>query len=246
MAYDFRQAKKDIEDILNSKVEVEETKSIPDESTFTYENGVKTWVCSLFVDIVSSSKYFNREDISQNVISRIIRSFTEQIVTIINENEYAYEIGIRGDCVYAIFKAEYKKNIVRVFKTAYCINSFLIMFNKILANKKLPLLYAGIGIGTGHDLIVKAGKKKIVHDKIWIGEAVINASNLSKIANRNGYEPICMDETTYENIIEILKEENSEYSNWIEMASSSNYSGPFYQCNIVQTDFDNWIENGMK
>ena len=246
MAYDYIQAKKDIEDILNSKIEVAETERIPDESAFTYENGVKTWVGSVFVDIVSSTKLFNNKEFSQNVISRIIRSFVEQLVAIMNDNENVYEIGIRGDCVYGVFKAEYKQNIVSMFRTAYIINTFINLFNKLLSNKKYPSVYAGIGIGSGHDLIIKAGKKRIVHDKIWVGEAVINASNLSKIAYRNGYKPICMDQTTYENIIELLKEENSNYSSWITRASSPKYNGAFYECNIVQTDFDNWIENGMK
>lgn len=246
MSYDFENGKKEIEDILDSKIDVKDTPSIPEDNEISFGNGVRTWVSSIFVDIVSSSKFFARDDVSRNVKSRIIKSFVEQIVSIYHDNENVYEIGIRGDCVYAVFKAEYKKNILSVFKTAYCINTFLRMFNKILSIKKYPAINAGIGVGTGYDLIVKAGKKRIVNDKIWVGDSLVNASNLSKIANRYGYDPICLDKTTYSNIIEYLLKENENYSNWIRPATSLKFADSFYQCNIVQAFYDEWINNGMK
>lgn len=246
MSYDFENGKKEIEEVLDSKIDVKDTQSIPDDSALSFGNGVRTWVSSIFVDIVSSSKFFTMDDISRNVKSRIIKSFIEQVVSIFNDNENVYEIGIRGDCVYAVFQAEYQKNILSVFRTAYCINTFFRMFNEILSKRQYPNISAGIGIGTGYDLIVKAGKKRIVNDKIWIGESLVNASNLSKIANRHGYDPICLDKTTYINIIDSLKKENPDYNDWIRTASSSKYVGPFYQCNIIQLYFNKWIDNGMK
>ena len=53
MAYDYIRAKKDIKDVLNSKIEITPKESIPEsDSLFTYENGIKTWVGSIFVDMV--------------------------------------------------------------------------------------------------------------------------------------------------------------------------------------------------
>lgn len=245
MLYDYINGKKDITEVLDSKVEIKETKKIPQENEFTFDNGVKAWASAIFVDIVSSSQFFASDSISENVKSRILRSFVEQLVSIFNENEYIFEIGIRGDCVYAVFRAELKENIVSVFRTAYCANTFLKMFNKMLAARKYPLIQAGVGIGTGYDLIIKAGKKRVVYDKIWVGQSLVNASNLSQIANRNGYDSICLDDNTYTNIIEILKNEDVNYLHWIKAASSPKYSGIFYQCNIVQTSFNEWIEKGM-
>lgn len=246
MAYDYKTGKREVNEILNSSIEIKDLGYIPSESAFTYDNGVYAWVGSIFVDIVNSTALFKSDKLSKNNISRIIRSFVEQIVAIMNDNEDHYEIGIRGDCVYGIFQADYQKTILSIFRTAYTINTFIKMFNKLLSRKNLPNISVGIGIGSNKDLVVKAGKKKITHDMIWIGDAVVNASNLSQIANRSYHDPICMDITTYDNIISLLKEENQNYSQWITKTTSPKYNGIFYQCDIVQTAFNNWINEGMK
>lgn len=246
MSYDFKQAKNEVLDVLSSGVEIQKTTFIPEENAFTYDNGVRTWVGAIFVDIVDSTYLFKKADISDNVLSRIMRSFTEQIVAIMNDNNNVYEIGIRGDCVYGVFQSDTKEKISETFRTAYCINTFLKMFNVLLKKEQLLSIKAGIGIGTDYQLVIKAGKKKIRHDKIWIGDSLVNASNLSKIANREYYDPICMDSLTFDNIKEILIQENPKYAQWISRASSCRYDGTFYQCDIVQTDFNEWIDEGMK
>ena len=242
MSYDFRQGKKDVEDILNSKTPITESDEIPGEAEFTYDNSVRTWVGSIFVDIVDSTTLFKSNNISDDITARILRSFTEQIVLIMNDSENVYQIGIRGDCVYGIFRANYKERIVKMFRTAYCINTFLKLFNVLLKKRNLPQIKAGIGIGCNKDVVIKSGRKRIIHDNIWVGDAVVNASNLSGIANRSYNEPICMDDVTYHNIINILTEENPKYSNWIRKAYSPKYGGSFYECDIVQTDFNDWID----
>lgn len=244
MSYDFKKAKLAIEAELNSEESITSLSSIPEDSLSQHKNGVKAWVGSIFVDVVSSSAFFNNSELKQEVISKITKSLFKQIVSIMRDNNHIFEVGIREDRVYGIFKAEYKQNILSIFKTAYCINTFQKMFNVLLKEKEYPFIYVGIGIGAGHDLIVPVSDK--INDKIWIGDAMINASKLSKIANRDGIQPICMDSTTYENIIGLLEKENPNYSYWIEKASSFNYDGPFYQCNIVQTNFNEWIKEGMK
>ena len=67
--YDYKEGKKRINDILNSKTEIKELDSIPkDETEFTYENGIKTWVGALFVDIRDSSTYFKENNSDNNYI----------------------------------------------------------------------------------------------------------------------------------------------------------------------------------
>lgn len=245
--YIYQKGKKDVIETLSSKTKVEKTKEIPvSEGQYSYENGVKTWVASLFVDIVDSTSLFSLEDISEDKLARLMRAFVEQVVDIIHLNENHVEIGIRGDCVYAVFKASYKRDLVSIFRTAYCINTFLKMFNRLLAQNSYPEISAGIGLGCGEDLIIRAGKKRVASDRIWIGSALVDASNLSKIANRNGIDPICMDDLFYSNVIDMLKEENPDYLKWIEAKQSFGYDGTFYMCNIVQTDFNDWIMDGMK
>ncbi len=51
-----------------------------------------------------------------------------------------------------------------------------------------------------------------------------------------------MSGTFYNNIINKLKEKNSKYDDWI----SYNSYEDLYECNIVRSDFDEWIKNGMK
>lgn len=247
MSFDFREAKKDIQSILNSRIEISERYTIPEsDSLFTYENGVKAWVGSIFVDMVDSTSFFTKNNLKDNTIARIMRAFIEQLVNIMNDNGNCYDIGIRGDCVFGIFQANTRDKIVEMFRTAYCINTFAKMFNKMLEKMNLPKIKSGIGIGSSQEIIVKVGKKRVVNDKIWIGDAVVNASNLSKIANRSFYDPICMDSVTYNNIIKQLLKENDNYNKWITRTSSSKYNGYFYQCDIVQTNFNDWIDEGMK
>ena len=146
----------------------------------------------------------------------------------------------------AFFQAKKKEMLVEMFDTACTINTFMKMFNKILKEQRFPEVKAGIGLGSSQELVIMVGKKQVVHDKIWIGDAVVNASNLSGIANRGSVESICMDKTTYGRIINSLIKENSDYRKWIKETKLECYPGPFYQCNIVECDFDEWIEGGMK
>ena len=111
--YDYKEGKKRINAILNSKTKIKELESIPkDESQFTYENGIKTFVGSLFVDIRDSSKYF-KENNSEH-IARIMRAFCSEIISILNENDSYRQIGIRGDCVYAIYSVPLKDDVKNI------------------------------------------------------------------------------------------------------------------------------------
>ena len=53
--YSYRDSKSNIINILKSKTPVEKKKRIPSDKEFTYENGVLTWVSSIFIDIENSS-----------------------------------------------------------------------------------------------------------------------------------------------------------------------------------------------
>ena len=82
--YDYKKSKETIESILNSPTKILEKDFVPSsDSEFTYENGIKTWVAALFVDIVDSSKLFQgaNED-----TARIIRSFCSEIISILKDD----------------------------------------------------------------------------------------------------------------------------------------------------------------
>jgi len=244
--YDYRQAKKDILSILNSKTEIMKCAAIPKaDSTLTYENGIKAWTAAIFVDIIKSTEIFKNE--KEERVARVMRAFTSEIISILSSDDKYRQIGIRGDCVFGIYSAENKEDLVELFRHAYLINTFLLMLNKTLEENGFFSLSAGIGLGCSEELIVKAGKKGSgINDVIWIGDAVVDASNLSGMANRGGIEAIAMTRLFYTNIIDILKDENKNYSIWIKEKTGFYGNEGYYHCNIVQTDFDKWIDEGMK
>lgn len=151
--YDYKKSKETVESILRSPTKIVEKGLIPSsDSEFTYENGIKTWVGALFVDIVDSSKLFKspNED-----TARIIRSFCSEIISILKDDSNYREIGIRGDCVYCIYNAPYQTDLVEIFRHAYRINSFMQMLNKLLNKFGFPTVRAGIGLGCSQDLIIR-------------------------------------------------------------------------------------------
>lgn len=242
--YDYKDSKEKIEEILKSSTKIIEKDSIPSsDSDFTYENGIKAWVGALFVDIVDSSKLFQS---ANEDTARITRSFCSEIISILKDDPNFREIGIRGDCVYCIYSAAYQEDLVQIFTHAYRINSFMEMFNRLLTKNDYTSIRVGIGLGCGSDLIVKAGRYGSgINDKIWIGKAVVDAAQLSGIANRNGISAIAMSSIFYDNIIDLLYKENAEYKTWIK--SRSNYYGyvDYYHCNIIETSFNKWIEENL-
>lgn len=243
--YDYKKSKVTIESILKSPTKIVEKSGVPyTDSEFTYENGIKSWVGALFIDIVDSSKLFQtpNED-----TARVIRSFCSEIISILKDDSNYREIGIRGDCVYCIYSVHYPTDLVDIFCHAYRINSFMCMLNKLLKKNGYLPISAGIGLGCSQDLIIKAGQNGSgINDKIWIGKAVVDAAHLSDVANRNGISAIAMSPLFYENIIENLCKENEECKSWIRAHSSGLYGGiDYYHCNLIEANFDKWIEENI-
>ncbi len=242
--YDYKKSKDAIKEILESPTKIEEKDTIPSDSEFTYENGIKAWVGALFVDIVNSSRLFKS---ANEDTARIIRCFCSEIISILKDDPNYREIGIRGDCVYCIYTTGFQEDLVEIFRHAYRINTFMNMLNILLKQNNYDTIQAGIGLGCGRDLIVKAGQNGSgINDKIWIGKAVVDAAHLSNIANRKGISPIAMSPVFYSNIIDLLYEEGHEYKTWIKSHSDGYaWNIDFYHCNIVETAFDKWIEEEL-
>lgn len=243
--YDYKKSKDVIEFILKSPTKIIDKSAIPSsDSEFTYENGIKAWVGALFVDIVDSSRLFQS---ANEDTARIIRSFCSEIISILKDDPNYREIGIRGDCVYCIYNAAYQEDLVEIFRHAYRINTFMAMLNKLLTKNGYNTIRAGIGLGCGFDLIVKAGQNGSgINDKIWIGKAVVDAAHLSSVANRQGISPIAMSPLFYDNTISHLKEENIDYCSWIHAHKASYYGNiEFYHCKIIETGFNKWVEEEL-
>ena len=238
--YNYENSKANIINILKSKTPTEITNTIPTDQEFTFENGIKCMVSAIFVDIVDSSTLFKSKD---EKLARLLRAFTSEVITILQDFVQYNQIGIRGDCVYGIYSTPSNTDIDKVFNIAVYVNTFMKMFNELLSNNGYQQIKVGIGLGCDEELIIKAGRSGTgINDKIWIGKAVVDAANLSSIANRDGYKSIAMSEEFYSKIIDW---ENNEKS-WFNKTSNSVTKSIFYQCDVIKTKFNKWIKDGMK
>jgi class 3 adenylate cyclase len=246
--YDYKERKKKVEEILDNTDKVNEVTNFPRDEDFTYTNGYKAWAAAIFVDLRDSTALFSgRNDVD---IAKVIRGFTSEIIEILRKDtdNQLKEIGIRGDCVYAIYSAPDKSDVYDTANRAFYINTYMKMLNKLLEERNLPAIKAGIGLAVKKTLAVKAGRKSSgINNLVWIGESVAKAAKLSDLGNKNGIRPIVMSSTFYSNYIKIQKEKkpNSNVENWWIKKNDSSY-GEYYHGNVIITGFDEWIENGMK
>ena len=235
--YYYLDSKKRVEDILNSKTKIITARTIPDDkSRLSFENGVRTWIGALFVDIRNSTEYFKNENSER--VARIIRAFTSEIIGILEGNKAYLQIGIRGDCVYAIYNAPTVEAMNSIMTDAVYVNSFQKMFQAILRKRKWREFDIGIGLGASEDLVIKAGKRGTgINDNIWIGDAVIDASKLSGEGSKDRIGPIVMDECFYRNTKYFYK----GHVNYISSFYSSKLGEMAYHCNLVIREINDWV-----
>lgn len=243
--YNFEDGKKRVEEILKNNEEIEEKNVPKDDNEFTYSNGIKAWIGSIFVDIVKSSDIIGKEEDLK--VSKILRSFSSELITIMNSSNNVREIGIRGDCVYGIYSTPYQNDIYELVDISAYINTCIKMLNKLFQRENLRQIRVGIGVSVGQDLIVKAGKKGSgINDKIWIGNAVVKACNLANVAGRNGRNIIAYSKLTYDNFINVMIEDmkdksEQEIKGWFKY----DYNENAYFADIVYKNEVEWIENNI-
>ncbi len=238
MSYDYKAGKQRVDDILNNKLDVLNRNDIPNETNFTFENAYYGWVTAIFVDIRDSTELFCNED--KVIVSKIIRSFTSEIIEILRPFDNLREIGIRGDCVYAIYTTPEKNDIYDLYCITATINTYLKLLDKLLRRKNYPRIKAGIAMATAKELVIKAGKKGSgINNLVWIGEAVTTAANLSSIANKDGNKSIIYSKTAFDNFSSIDRFTNHDDTSWFTLKSSNGY---YYTANIIMQEFDQWVD----
>lgn len=246
--YDYKQGKYRVETILDNYMEIEEKNKLPSGDNFTFDNGYLSWITAIFVDIRGSSKIFANDD--KEKVAKLIRAFTSEVIEILRDdqdNSLEREIGIRGDCVYAIYTTPTKKDEYLCARKTFYINTFINMFNKLLLDRGYSELKVGIGMATDKELIVKAGRKGTgINSKVWIGKAVTMASNLSSLGDKNGNSRLMYSELSYNYFIEDL--ENSVPSkrprDWFKIIDDPNY-GTICNASIIIDGFNKWIDNNF-
>lgn len=120
MYYDYKEGKKKIEEILNNNAEIQKKEVPKDDSNFTYNNGIKSLIVSVSVDIIGSKKLI--EGGKDIVVAKVLRSFTPEITSIMNSSDNARQIGVRGDCVYGVFSTPYQSDIYGLLTISTYIN----------------------------------------------------------------------------------------------------------------------------
>ena len=246
MKFDYKASKKRVEEILNSTKEVEEREKLTSDigaSTYTYSNGFRSWVGAIFVDMRDSSAYFTEN--TDTLVAKIMRAFISEIITILDDGDNALDIGIRGDCVYGIYSAPKKADLHDIYLKAAWINTFQNAFQKILKKRNYPTFSIGIGLGAGKDLVVKAGKPRTgINDWLWIGDAVINASNLSSIGDNEFGYPIYADSTFFGNIAKFEAANGKTVGDLFSKDVHENQT--VYKGDIIITEYDRWITNDFQ
>lgn len=245
MVYDYKKGKNRIESILDNELIVVDQNELPNDESFTFFNGYYSWISGIFVDIRNSTSLFSNGD--KEKVSKIVRSFSSEVIEILRNDENIREIGIRGDCVYAIYTTPLRDNVHELANKTFYVNTFMSMLNSLLVARALPTINVSIGMSSAKELVVKAGRKDVgINSKVWIGKAITRASNLSAIGNKNGIGPLVYSECSYDNFINKLKEQNNEKNPvaWFKKHFDS-VNGVYYSADIVKTDFKEWIEKGM-
>ena len=243
--YDYIQGKNRVESILDNHMIIVEKKKLPVDGNFTFENGYRTWLTSIFIDIRDSSKLFT--SINQEETAKVIRAFISELIEILRDDDgFMLEIGIRGDCVYAIYNTPSKEDILNCANKTFYANTFIEMFNKMLWRRGIEPIKAGIGMSTGCDLVIKTGRKGIgINEKVWIGTAVTEASNLSSLGDKNDYRRLMYSWRSYINFIDGLKARNSEkdVEKWFTSINNPIPNiGNVYNADIIQSTFNEWIK----
>lgn len=245
--YDYKERKKEVEKILDNTDAVNEVEKFPRDEDFTYTNGYKAWASAIFVDLRDSTTLFTgNNDVA---IAKLIRGFTSEIIEILMKDtskDDLKEIGIRGDCVYAIYSTPRKVDLYDLANRAFYINTYMKMLNKLLSDRGLPSIRAGIGLAASKTLTVKAGRKHSgVNNLVWIGESVSTASKLSDLGNKDGTQSIVMSSLFYSNYIDTHRKKDSNAEGWWTKKKDANY-GDYWHGSLVVTGFNDWVDDGMK
>ena len=243
MSYNYKEGKKRINTILNSPNETEEKDEVPGDGAFDFGNGIIAPVAAIFVDIRDSSTYFTKQPKKQ--VAKMVRSYVSELVEIFRLNDNVREVGIRGDCVYAVYNAKDKDACKTIISDAADANTLINMLNALLTNKGFKTINAGIGIGYDpKEFVIKAGRKGSgINDFVWIGKAVIDASNLCSIAATGTRKSILLSEDFYNAIKDLQANDKQKYKDlfivsWVNAQRA-------YNCDLVSTLFNNWVNDGM-
>ena len=66
-----------------------------------------------------------------------MKCFTSELIEILRGSTNMRDIGIRGDCVYAIYTTPSQQDLHNLYLRACCCNTYIKMLNKLLLKYKI-------------------------------------------------------------------------------------------------------------
>jgi class 3 adenylate cyclase len=236
--YDYLKSIERLNDILDAPAGTyEEKDEIPFRNDLTYTNGFYVNCNAIFVDVRGSSELPSKY--RRPTLARIYRGYISEIVAIMNSYDICKEVNIVGDSVSGIFEASKKAHSREMISVAAQINSIINIMNYKLCKRDKDPLTIGIGIAKGRALMIKAGYDGSgLHEVVWMGDVVNEASNLCGKANKEGNSVITISNEIY-NDLEGFKNVNGDfYQDWF----SQRILGDYYHGDVIRINMNDWLK----
>jgi class 3 adenylate cyclase len=249
MTYDYKKGTERINNIISNRINIVKKKVPKDDSSeFTFDNAYYGWVTAIFVDIRNSTKLFATDDANRRTqLAKMIRAFTSETIEILRDRDDDFgnlrTIGVRGDCVFAVYATPKKNDIYECANLTFYINCLIDLLQKKFKKQSFLDFEVGVGMATAQELVVKAGRKDTgINDIVWIGKAVSLASRSSGLGKKNGNKRLLYSSSAYTNFIDECVAKNREKARgWFTKKSNPDV-GTFYDASIVKSDFDRWVK----
>lgn len=206
-----------------------EVSELPDRDNLTFTNGFYANCTAIFVDIRDSSQL--PDHYKRPKLAKLYRAYISEVVAILNGADYAREINIVGDGVWAVFNT---MNSDHILETAGKVRSLIMALNYKLqkAGYDAGPVEVGIGASCGRALMIKAGYSGSgINEVVYMGDVVNHAAKLAAQGSKDGRPPILIaNDLAY-----ALKDE------YWEMVRSSFDPDCFY-ADVVNKLMNEWYE----
>lgn len=240
--FNYREGKRRIEKILEEDINIKDTNEISQNIEEDLNEVYYTWVGAISINIKNFSFYYPNK--KKEDFLKIAKGLVAELIEILKYETSYIDVGIYNDTVYGIYLTPTKGDTYKLYEKIIFINTYLKMINKILLKKGYKAIKIGIGAAASKEFLLKLRIEKEMN--IWMGEAVEKAYELSKIANSDENEIICISKTLHHNIKEqAIKKNGEKFMSWFILKNNSKY-GEYFTGNLLKSKFNNWINNEMK
>jgi hypothetical protein len=245
MNYDYKTRKAFVEHSLGSPITYSDFGGDPfATSKMKSAVGAQAWVGALSISIIDFDNYLR--SLEPSVFFRVYRSFLQEISFFIPaDSNFLTLHGDLGKFTF-LFSCSYQSDLNGLLHYAVEINTFMKMFSQILVDQGIPTFSLGIGLSAGRDLIMKL-PEQMSHEQtlLFVRQIGNRSSNLAAEAGQKNQPAILMNQTFFDNVSSFKTDDNHLYSELINYVPTCLTEGRNYGCDLVITDFDDWIEKGM-